>query len=110
MVIGQRAVAAGVSLDDWIARMVASHTITYDKSTCLPAEHLGQADLAGEPAQVRSFHCPEDGPSGVAVQVLAIHGGSGYVAMCASPQGRGGSLGDFETACRDWLGTFNFVT
>lgn len=108
MMIGRRPIARGVSLQEWVDDMTASHTITYGIVTCVPPEHSVAGTLDGESAIFRSFHCPVDGPKGMAVHVLALHRQHGYLAMCGSPQGTGGTLRGLETMCGRLLAGFRF--
>ena len=108
--IGRRPVATGVSLGRWIRHMAATHTITYPTSICASPEHVGRTRLGGQPAVIRAFHCPGEDPGDVAVQVLTVKGGHGYLAMCDSPEGRAGGLHEFETVCKDLLRGFRFLT
>lgn len=108
IMIGRRPVTPGVSLQQWVDDMTASHTITYGDITCVPPEHTVDGSLDGESAIVHSFHCPIDGPNGMAVHVLALHAQHGYLTMCGSPQGTGGTLVGLETMCGRLLAGFRF--
>ena len=107
IVVGKRPVPRGVGLDEWIADMVRRRAITYPHHQCNEVEHARTIELDGEPARARAFHCPVDGTEAVAVQVLALHDGAGWVVMCY-----GHHVGDIdvmERHCDGWLSSFEFL-
>ena len=99
IVVGRRPVAAGTQVAEWARQMTDTKTLSYPASTCVAPEHEADASLGEVPALVRSFHCPVDGPLAVAVHVLAIHGGHGFVAMCFDEEQANGPIPGFEGAC-----------
>jgi hypothetical protein len=107
LVLQKRRLSGHPSLSAWIARMTAREDITYPQ--CAEVQRLGTATLGGAVAQIRAFHCPVDGPKALAVQVLATHGGFGWVALCYSESGETGPLPDAEHQCSSWLQGFRFA-
>jgi hypothetical protein len=90
--------------------MTATKTITYPPDFCASPEHVSSTQLGGRPAVVRAFNCRGEDPKAVAVQILTLNGGNGYLAMCASPHGKAGGLPEFETACEQLLQGFRFLS
>jgi hypothetical protein len=109
IVVGRRPVGPDESLTQWIAQMVATGTISYPPWDCGSVEDERAATLDKEAAHLRAFHCPVDGPNAIAVQVLALHRGGGWVVQCFSEQGKGGPIPAFEEQCQRWLQTFHFL-
>lgn len=107
--VGRRPVSDGASLDQWMEHMRKTKTITYAPSVCVSPERSSEASLGGEAARVLSFHCPVDGPLAVATQVLTIHQGQGYAAMCYDEDPPRGPIPDFEQACLRLLEGFAFT-
>ena len=108
IIVGRRPVAPGTQVADWVQHMTDTKTISYPISTCVAREHQAAGCLGDATALVRSFHCPVDGPLAVAVQVLAIHEGFGFVAMCFDEEQANGSMPEFEKACLNLLKGFAF--
>jgi hypothetical protein len=108
IVIGKRPLTTKVSLDQWIEQLIAIKAITYQPEECNPVEDDRPASLGGEPARMRAFHCPIDGPKAIGVQVLATHDMDGWVVMCFSEQGKAGSIAGLEQQCQRWLSSFQF--
>ena len=110
IVIGRRPVSDGASLDQWVEHMRKTRTISYPSSVCVSPETRSVASLGGEAAIVLSFHCPVDGPLALATQVLTMHRGSGYAAMCYDEDPPRGALTEFQRACLSLLEGFAFST
>lgn len=110
IVIGRRPVSDGASLDQWVEHMRKTRTINYPPSVCMSPERSSLASLGGETALVLSFHCPVDGPLALATQVLTMHRGLGYAAMCYDEDPPRGPLPEFEQACLSLLEGFAFST
>jgi hypothetical protein len=108
ILIGKRSLTSQISLDQWVEQLITSKAITYPPGECSPVEDDRATSLGGETARMLAFHCPVDGPKAVAVQVLATHGGEGWIAMCFSEEGKAGPLPAFERQCELWLSTFQF--
>lgn len=110
IVIGRRPVSNDASLDKWVEHMRKTRTISYPPSVCVSPERSSRSSLGGETALVLSFHCPVDGPLAVATQVLTMHRGLGYAAMCYDEDRPRGPLPEFEQACLRLLEGFAFST
>lgn len=108
--IGRRPVSNGASVDEWVEHMRKTRTISYPPSVCASPERSSRSSLGGETALVLSFHCPVDGPLAVATQVLTMHRGLGYAAMCYDEDPPREPLPEFEQACLRLLEGFAFNT
>jgi hypothetical protein len=106
IVIGKRPLTTKVSPDQWIEQLIADRAITYQPEQCNPVEDERPASLGGEPARMRAFHCPIDGPKAIGVQILATHDMDGWVVMCLSEKGNPGPIASVEQQCQRWLSSF----
>jgi hypothetical protein len=109
ILVGKRPLRSNQTLGQWIKHLVATKAITYPADECRPVEHERATTLGKEPARMRAFHCPVDGPKAAAAQVLATHKNEGWIVMCYSEEGKVGPLPALEQQCERWLSTFRFL-
>jgi hypothetical protein len=107
ILIGRQDVGSGTTLDEWIARLRATKTITYP-DLCRPSHRKPDATLGGQPATVLSLRCPDDTPTSVGVQIFALHAGSGFMFMCFSEAAEHGSPSRIAHDCFDWSQGFRY--
>ena len=109
LIVGSRDGPAGADVAGWLRQLRSTQTITYPEDQCSAPEDATTGSLGGKPAVVLAFHCPVDGPEALAVQVLGVHGGRGFLVMCYSEQGLVGAIPDAEEQCNAWLSGFEFA-
>lgn len=105
--IGRQQLPKDSSLDDWVATLRETDTVTYP-TLCLPPRGPSEATVAGEAARTYVLRCPEVSRDAIAVHVFAANGRWGYLFMCYSEANAKAQISALERSCRAWLGSVRF--
>jgi hypothetical protein len=106
--VGRQQRPSGETLGEWLVKLQNAKSITYPDQ-CTPPTAEADTSLGSEPAKSFSLHCPEDGPDAVGVQVLAMHGGFGYLLFCYDYHWGATRTDELVKQCREWSKGFTYL-